>query len=69
MSVNIKSAEKDIITIYQDNREEWRWRRKSSNGNIVGSSSKGYKNKQDCKDNVKLILCTIYFYLCSIKKG
>lgn len=53
MSVNVESAKKDTITVYKDKAGEWRWTREASNGNIVGSSSEGYKNKQDCKDNAE----------------
>lgn len=54
MAVNIESAKKDVITIYQDNRNEWRWQRKcTDNGKIVGASTESYVNKQDCEDNAK----------------
>lgn len=53
MSVNKESAKKYTITIYTDNAGQWRWRRKSTNGNIVGASTEGYKNKQDCIDNAE----------------
>ena len=44
-------SEKDKIEIYEDKRGEWRWRRKASNGQIVGSSSEGYKAQGDCEAN------------------
>lgn len=34
-------------------KREWRWRIKADNGNIIASSSEGYKNKQDCVYNAK----------------
>jgi len=37
--------------IYQDKRGEWRWRCLASNGKLVGASSQGYKNKEDCVAN------------------
>lgn len=41
---------------YKDESSEWRWRKKSmDNGNIVGASSEGFKNKSDCKDNAKIM--------------
>ncbi|HEY3295633.1 MAG TPA: DUF1508 domain-containing protein [bacterium] len=43
----------DTVEYYKDAKSEWRWRRKASNGNIVGSSSEGYTSKQDCVDNFK----------------
>lgn len=53
MAVNVESAKKDTITIYKDKVNEWRWQRISINGNIVGASSEGYKNKSDCIDNAE----------------
>lgn len=43
----------DKWELYQDNKEEWRWRRTASNGNIVGKSSEGYKNKSDAVKNAE----------------
>lgn len=31
---------------------KWRWRIKADNGRIIGASSQGYVNKQDCKENL-----------------
>lgn len=36
------------VEFYQDKNEEWRWRFKASNGNIVADSGEGYKNKAEC---------------------
>ena len=44
---------KDKWEFYKDHQGEWRWRRTASNGRIVGASTEGYKNKQDCIDNAK----------------
>lgn len=43
----------DIWEFYKDNEGQWRWRRKASNGRIVGASSQGYANKSDCIANAK----------------
>ena len=43
----------DKWEFYKDNKGEWRWRRVAPNGNIVGASTEGYKNKQDCIDNAR----------------
>lgn len=43
----------DKWEFYQDKADEWRWRRTASNGKVVGASSEGYKNKQDCIENAK----------------
>lgn len=51
MTQYCKASNGDKWEIYKDNAGEWRWRRTASNGNIVGASTEGYKNKQDCIDN------------------
>jgi len=33
---------------YQDKVNEWRWRLKAKNGQIIADSSEGYKNLADC---------------------
>lgn len=38
---------------YKDSAGGWRWRRIASNGKIIGASSQGYKNHQDCVDNAR----------------
>jgi uncharacterized protein YegP (UPF0339 family) len=40
---------------YEDAANEYRWRCKSANGQIVASSSQGYKNKADCQHAIDLI--------------
>lgn len=36
------------IEFYQDKRNEWRWRIRHLNSNILAVSSEGYKNRIDC---------------------
>lgn len=36
------------IDVYQDVKQEWRWRIKTANGSILADSGEGYKNKADC---------------------
>ena len=43
----------DKWEFYQDPNKEWRWRRIASNGRIVGSSSQGYVNRNDCVANAR----------------
>lgn len=44
----------DVWNIYQDKSGDWRWTRKSKqNGNIVGASTEGYKNRAECVANAK----------------
>ena len=40
--------------LYKDDKKEWRWRFKSTNGRVI-SSGEGYKNKKDCVAAVKLL--------------
>ncbi|MCK8782620.1 YegP family protein [Rhizobium sp. NTR19] len=47
-----KETNGDTWEIYQSSGE-WRWRRKASNGKIVGQSSEGYNNKSDCIANAR----------------
>lgn len=47
------NGEKDRWEFYKDAQGEWRWRRIAPNGKIVGASTQGYKNKQDCKENAR----------------
>lgn len=42
--------------LYRDKANEWRWRLKHNNGNILATTSEGYKAKADalkCIENVK----------------
>ena len=41
--------------VYKDTRGEWRWRYKSSNGNIIADSAEGYHNKSDCLNGVSIM--------------
>ena len=42
------------VTFYKSFwKMEWRWKIVAKNGNIIASSSEGYKNKQDCVYNAK----------------
>ncbi len=46
---------KDKFEIYQDNAQAFRWRLKSSNGNVVAAATKGFKTKAECEAVTKLI--------------
>ncbi|CCQ72232.1 DUF1508 domain-containing protein [Magnetospira sp. QH-2] len=47
------AGENDKWEFYQDKKEEWRWRRTASNGNIVGAACEGYVKKSDCQANAE----------------
>jgi uncharacterized protein YegP (UPF0339 family) len=40
---------------YEDNKKEYRWRLKATNGQVIGASSEGYKAKADCDKAIDLI--------------
>ena len=41
--------------IYKDARDEYRWRFKAPNNQIVGVSGEGYSTKQSCKHSIGLV--------------
>jgi uncharacterized protein YegP (UPF0339 family) len=48
-------AAKLTFEIYKDAGESYRWRLKSANGQIIGTSGAGYKDKADCKHGIELV--------------
>lgn len=44
-----------MFEIYQAPNKEYRWRITGSNGRIVGASSEGFINRQDCANNGLLV--------------
>ena len=41
--------------VYQDRKDEYRWRLKAANGAILATSGQGYKAKADCKKGVERV--------------
>ena len=41
--------------VYEDNKKEYRWKLKSGNGQVVASSSEGYKAKADAEEAVERV--------------
>lgn len=41
-----------VFDMYKDNRGEWRWRLKASNGQVIATSGEGYKEKKSCEDGI-----------------
>ena len=39
----------------KDKKGEWRWRLKASNGRIIADSGEGYKNEQECLDDINRV--------------
>jgi uncharacterized protein YegP (UPF0339 family) len=57
--VNMTEAlKKDLMTYYysyKDQKGEWRWRLKASNGRILADSGEGYSSEQECLDDIKRV--------------
>lgn len=49
----VMETRNDDWNFYLDKANLWRWKRKASNGRIVGASTQGYKLKADCISNAK----------------
>jgi uncharacterized protein YegP (UPF0339 family) len=41
--------------LYKDTAGEFRWRFVAANGNIIATSSEGYKAKVDCQNGINLV--------------
>ena len=50
-----KEADKLVFEVYQDHTNEFRWRANATNGQVVATSSQGYKAKADCEKAIDLI--------------
>jgi len=50
-----QDAGKLTFELYKDNAQEFRWRLKSANGQILATSGQGYKAKADCQKGVQRI--------------
>jgi uncharacterized protein YegP (UPF0339 family) len=48
-------ADKLAFEVYEDNSNEFRWRAKAANGQVIATSSQGYKAKADCEKAINLI--------------
>lgn len=51
-----KDPEKYYFEIYEDRADDWRWRLKSDNGNIIADCGQGYSNRQSCINGIKIIM-------------
>jgi len=41
--------------LYTDASNQWRWRLRTPNGNIVADSAESYHNKADCQRGIELV--------------
>lgn len=46
--------------LYQDRAGEWRWRLVADNGKIVGASTEGYKHREDCVANFRMVTTHVW---------
>ena len=44
-----------MFEVYQSLNKEYRWRITGGNNRIVGASSEGFINRQDCVNNAALV--------------
>src|SRR3954451_23529541 len=44
-----------VFEIYRDKAEEFRWRLKASNGQVVATSGQGYEAKPSCRHEIEQI--------------
>ena len=43
----------DKWEFYKDSKNEWRWTRRATNGQVVGASHEGYKRRPPCVKNAE----------------
>jgi uncharacterized protein YegP (UPF0339 family) len=43
---------KSKLQLYQDKKDEWRWRLKASNGRIIASGGEGFSSRSSCHKSV-----------------
>ncbi len=49
------AASKLTFETYPDAKQQYRWRLKSSNGQIIATAGQGYKDKRDCANAIETI--------------
>jgi uncharacterized protein YegP (UPF0339 family) len=49
------AATKLTFETYQDAKEQYRWRLKATNGQVIAASGQGYKDKRDCDNAIDVI--------------
>jgi uncharacterized protein YegP (UPF0339 family) len=41
--------------IFKDHKAEWRWRLRSTNGNVIADSAESYARRQDCERGIEIV--------------
>ena len=49
------AATKLTFETFEDARQQYRWRLKATNGQVIATSGQGYKDKRDCENAVDVI--------------
>jgi uncharacterized protein YegP (UPF0339 family) len=49
------ASNKLTFEVYKDKANEYRWRLKAANGQVVAAASEGYKAKADCEEAIDLL--------------
>jgi uncharacterized protein YegP (UPF0339 family) len=49
------AATKLTFETYEDARQQYRWRLKATNGQVIATSGQGYKDKRDCENAIDVI--------------
>jgi uncharacterized protein YegP (UPF0339 family) len=44
-----------VFEVYRDGRDEWRWRMRHRNGNIVADSAEGYSSRAAAVDGLDTV--------------
>ena len=45
---------------YLDKANQWRWRLTAGNGEIIGASTEGYKDREDCVSNFRKVTTHVW---------
>lgn len=53
--VKTAAASKARFQLYQDRRDEWRWRLRHQNGNIIATGAQGYSSRRDAKRGLESV--------------
>ncbi|SHH69479.1 HVO_2922 family protein [Halobaculum gomorrense] len=48
-------ASKATFEVFRDSADQWRWRLKHDNGNIIADSGEGYASKQKAEEGIESV--------------
>ncbi|MBV9077390.1 MAG: DUF1508 domain-containing protein [Methylobacteriaceae bacterium] len=41
--------------LYKDHAGDWRWRLRTTNGDVIADSAEGYRHRGDCEHGIALV--------------